>query len=367
MDDAERVALAERVLRTLGRYYDEHAFCFAVIPDVTPEEVLVAYGGDPTDPTAIWGDDEDIDLWPRPHVILIKVDAAVIAIETNQWEGVRPEVMRRLSKGRRAAGLYRNVNFDRTLALFDDGDEFICEEVAYQEQIPPHLEAYFAGVDVEAEPVDGAPYETCGWSVANVTAMERFTGRRFDGPPPPDGLLVHRIEPWPEEDHSPGDSSVLDDTDRDVLRLPGYREGTDLLGVDGFLGLVESVRAATPAQRRHLIARTVWWSLQESTSSLNEDSVADQLDRLSSLFELAGLADEVRAARRAAEAGPPHVWAPPDDTQSAAWATMIYAGYPDTGESALQVLLNAAPLRPAHGLEVGDWLHTWIADATRVA
>lgn len=43
------------------------------------------------------GDDESIDLWPRPHVVLIPVDGAVIAIEDNQWEGVRPEVMRRLS------------------------------------------------------------------------------------------------------------------------------------------------------------------------------------------------------------------------------------------------------------------------------
>lgn len=367
MDDAERVALAERVLRTLGRYYDEQAFCFALIPDATPEEVLVAYGGDPTDPTAFWGDDESIDLWPRPHVILIQVDAAIIAIENNQWEGVRPEVMRRLSKGRRAAGLYRNVNFVKRLALFDDGDEFICDEVDCHEQIPPHLEAYFAGVDVEAEPVDGAPYETCGWSVANVTAMERYTGRRFDGPPPPAGLLVHRIEPWPEEDHSPRDTSVLDDTEREVLRLPSYREGTALLGVDGFLRLVELVRAATPAQRRHVIARTVWWSLQESKWSLNNYNVADQLDRLSSLFELAALGDEVRAARRAAEAGPPYVWAPPNEAQTAAWATMIYAGYPDTGESALKVLLNAAPLRAAHGPGADQWLHTWIADATRMA
>lgn len=367
MDDDERVDLAQRLLRTLGGYYDDQAFCFSLIPDAAPEEVLMAYGGDPTDPTAVWGDDESIDLWPRPHVVLIPVDGAVIAIEDNQWEGVRPEVMRRLSKGRRAAGLYRNVNMANRLALFDDGDELICEEVACHEQIPPHLEAYFAGVDVEAEPVDGAPYETCGWSVANVTAMERFTGRRFDGPPPPTGLLVHRIEPWPEEDYSPGDTSVLDDTERDVLRLPGYREGTALLGVDGFLRLVESVRQATAAQRRQVIARVVWWSLQESEWSLNNHNVADQLDRLSSLFELAALAEEVRAARRAAEANPPYVWAPPNDAQSAAWATMIYAGYPDTGQAALQVLLSAAPLRAAHGPGVDDWLHTWIADTTTMA
>lgn len=50
----ERVALAQRLLRTLGGYYDDQALCFGLIPDATPEEVLMAYGGDPTGPTAVW-------------------------------------------------------------------------------------------------------------------------------------------------------------------------------------------------------------------------------------------------------------------------------------------------------------------------
>lgn len=297
------------------------------------------------------------------HVVLLEVEGAVIALEINQWEGVRPEVMRRLSRGRRAAALYRKVNFVKRLALFDDGDELANEEIDVVDQIPPHLETYFEGVDVEAKPVDGAPYETCGWSVANVTAMERFTGRRFDGPPPSADTLIHRIQPWPDETHRPGDTSVLDDAGRDVLRTPAYREGTALLGIDGFPAPRRGRARSHPTQRRRITAQATWWSVREAAFPTAYANVAYQLDSLTPLFEMGGLSEEVTAGR-AGDDERPFAWEPFEGAQNEAWATLIYAQHPDTGEAALQTLCNAATIRAAHGPGVETWLSKFLADAT---
>lgn len=363
MDADEKVALADRLLRTVGGFYTSDAFCFALVPDATVEEVLAAYGGgDAAQKSATWGDGCVYDDWGGAHVVLLEVEGAVIALESNQWEGVRPEVMRRLSHGRRAAALYRNVNFDNKLALYDHGDKFINEEVKGNEQIPPHLETYLQGVDVEADPVDGAPYETCGWSVANVTAMERFTGRRFDGPPPPVDTPIHRIQPWPDEPYAPGDTSFLDGSERDVLRTPAYREGTALLGIEGFLRMVGAVRAATPTQRRRLTARAAWWSVCEVALPTNHPNVADQLDRLAPLFELAGLSEEV-ADRRSEEGKRLFVWEPLTDAEYEAWVTLIHTQHMDAGEAALRSLCQAATIKAGKGPGVQTWLTTFIADA----
>ncbi|MEO6999205.1 MAG: DUF6461 domain-containing protein [Terracoccus sp.] len=364
MNVDERVALASRLLRTLGPFYSPEAFCFALVPDATLDEVLAAYGGgEAAQQSTTWGDEGTYDDWGGAHVVLLEVEGAVIALENNQWEGVRPEVMRRLSRGRRAAGLYRNVNFVNRLALFEDGDELIDDEVNVVEQIPPHLETYFAGVDLEADPVEGAPYETCGWSVANVTAMERFTGRRFDGPPPSADTLAHRIQPWPDEPRPTGDTSVLDDSGRDVLRLPAYREGTALLGVEAFLRLVASVRAATPTQRRRISAQAVWWSLREAPLPTAYANVAYELDHLTTMFAVAGLIQEVTASR-SRDAQLLVEWEPFNDAQLEAWGTLIHAQYPDTGEAALRTLCHAATIKAVQGPGLEAWLTTFIADAS---
>ncbi|MEP6796625.1 MAG: DUF6461 domain-containing protein [Lapillicoccus sp.] len=346
----------------MGDFYTSDAFCFTLVPDATFKEVLAAYGGSLTSPSATQAEELLFwELWQAPHVVLIQVEGAVVAVESNQWEGVRPEVMRRLSEGRRVAGLYRNVNGVSRLALYDDGDEFFLDEFLNVDDLPPHLESYLLDIDIDAEQVEGAPYESSGWFIARIAAMERFTGRSFDGTAPPAGTRVFQITEQPHDPLPTSDVSVVD-TPRELLRAPAYRQGTAVFGVDRFAALVDTVRAATPDQRRRLSAWSAWWACETVGLSPDDPGVQESLDPLAMELATLGLDVAVEAAR-ATDVEYPYVHHAFDDDEEQAYLLLRCASWPDTGKTALETVCGAAAIRAAQGPGVEDWLGTGIAAA----
>lgn len=149
--------------------YDDPATVTVVTGGRTVDEVLVAFGADPSRATVA---EELDDVLLRGGLVQVcAAEDVVFAVEPNGWQGSRPEVLRRLGERGRAASWYWNVNavtrlsFARggvALASFDpghepepDGDDDLVEVLAQ--------------VDLDQDDRHGAA----------LRAIELFTGRAF--------------------------------------------------------------------------------------------------------------------------------------------------------------------------------------------
>ncbi|MEJ7649545.1 MAG: DUF6461 domain-containing protein [Nakamurella sp.] len=136
-----------------------------VVRGSSPSEVARAFGAD----EAISVDDRYalIDsMMERAHVVVLALDDGVFALEINQWQGSRPEVLGPVSAGSLAGSVYWSVNRSETLSLAEAGDFVVSEEPMGEPQDPR-----IAALMPEADPEAYGDYGShC------FLALERFTG-----------------------------------------------------------------------------------------------------------------------------------------------------------------------------------------------
>ncbi|MGQ0840853.1 DUF6461 domain-containing protein [Actinokineospora sp.] len=90
------------------------AWTVAVVSDRNPDDVVKAYGGDPSSPMdqatfeESWVPEDNFGEYF--HVQILTHGGYVIAIEQNGWTGSIPEVARRASAGGRFFSVHWNVN-----------------------------------------------------------------------------------------------------------------------------------------------------------------------------------------------------------------------------------------------------------------
>ena len=144
------------------------AMCITVATGLSVEEALVAFGADPdAEPVATTelGRSED------PAVAVAPVDGAVVAIEVVGWQGVRPEVLRPLSRAGRAASIFWNdAHGSPEVSVAEAGRVLSSLDPFYPDQRrgddPAAVDPLLAGLDFEAvDPI-----------ALGMAVVERFTG-----------------------------------------------------------------------------------------------------------------------------------------------------------------------------------------------
>lgn len=142
------------------------AGCITVVTGSSAEEVLLAFGGNPAQPTRPW---TDAMQYQEPTVALLTAGAAVVAVEDNGFQGSRTEVARAASRRGRSASCYWNVNMHMRVSLAASGRELCAFDPTAPRQRsgddPSAVAPLLADLD----------FATGAWVTQGMLLVERFT------------------------------------------------------------------------------------------------------------------------------------------------------------------------------------------------
>jgi Family of unknown function (DUF6461) len=121
------------------------------------------------------------------------VGSWVLAVEDNGWQGSRPEVLRRVSRGTRAVSTFWNVNGVTRFSYAASGQVV----TAFEAMSPEQREG--SDPDFLEEARSGLPWDTADWVALMLALAARLTGHPVE-PAWLDGeFLVMPVEPAAEE------------------------------------------------------------------------------------------------------------------------------------------------------------------------
>lgn len=141
-----------------------------VVTGADVADVLRAFGADPARPESIRAISDDlmsrqsIDPW----VAVLDVGGAVLAVESNGWQGSTAPVLTRACASGRAASMFWNVNAVTRLSFAEHGEVLLSAEPFDDLDAPPPVAATLAGLDF-------ADYHR-GKPQMGLVAVQRFTG-----------------------------------------------------------------------------------------------------------------------------------------------------------------------------------------------
>jgi hypothetical protein len=115
-----------------------------VVVGSTAEQVVEAFGGDPTDPVPV-EDEMDDDVFPWAQVLA--VDGAVVVVEPNGWQGRCDSALQAVSARGRAASVYWSAGVT-SLAFARAGEVVDSFEPLFEHTAAdPEVRAALAGID----------------------------------------------------------------------------------------------------------------------------------------------------------------------------------------------------------------------------
>lgn len=121
----------ETAYRWVDRFLDMGA-TITIASGITEADFIRGFGGDPSVPPTVR------DPWDSDQVLLVgSLGDGVVAIESNGWQGNRPEVLRRVSLTGRAASVYWNVNAVKNFAAAEHG--IVLDHIEYWSELTDPL------------------------------------------------------------------------------------------------------------------------------------------------------------------------------------------------------------------------------------
>ncbi|MEU3623739.1 hypothetical protein BS329_14740 [Amycolatopsis coloradensis] len=159
----------EAVYRWVGESALSEAATVTVVTGASPAEVLRGFGADPAEPVSALELSQAFDL--DPWVIVLRVDAGVLAVEFNGFQGSYGRVLESLSRAGRTASFFWNVNAVTRLSFAEKGIVRAGFELGYAEETEdPRVTEALAGLD----------FDTYRDRRARAfVAVERYTGHRL--------------------------------------------------------------------------------------------------------------------------------------------------------------------------------------------
>lgn len=151
----------ETAYRWIDRFMNRGGATVTIASGVGVEELISAFGGDPTVPAAALAPG-DMDQ----RLLVGVLGNGVVAIEPDGWQGNRPEVLRRVSVNGRVASLYWNVNAVERFAAAEAGEMLDKFEYWSHAESPRILEL--------SEDLDRDTYVDT--IARGLVVAERFTG-----------------------------------------------------------------------------------------------------------------------------------------------------------------------------------------------
>ncbi len=199
MEEVDLAVIEERIDTALQ--HDSLASCVVLVAGASRGEILTAFGvGEEQSPQhylELAGD--------HPWVALFEYPGGYVTVEDNGIEGVRPEMLRVLSAGGRAACVFQGALGSGTLQLFERGQEVLHHflEDGNLESRRPDLAHLLGGLSFSRFELadnyedDDVEEEGEDYLSAFVDA-ERFTGIYIEGTAPAEeDYLVYRVTPMP--------------------------------------------------------------------------------------------------------------------------------------------------------------------------
>ena len=199
VEEIDLVAVEERIDTALQ--HDSTASCVVLIAGMSRGQILAAFGVTEDQPPQGY-----LELaGEHPWVAIFEFAGGYATVENNGIEGVRPEVLRLLSAGGRAACVFQGAFGSGKLKLFERGKEVLDHflEDGNLESGRPDLAPLLAGLSFtkfeaadsdEDEDIDeeGEDY------LSAFVVAERFTGVRIEGTAPAEeDFLAYRVTPIP--------------------------------------------------------------------------------------------------------------------------------------------------------------------------
>ncbi|MFD6434179.1 DUF6461 domain-containing protein [Streptomyces venezuelae] len=161
----------DELLEDLGL---QEAATFTAVCDGDEDAVIRAFGGDPTHARPMLLEDlRELDD-DGDFILVSRSGTTVVAVESNNFQGSREEVLRPLSRLGRTASAFWNVNAVSRLSLAEDG---LLQSVL--DMVVPE-DPYGARPDAWEPLLDGLTLGVGGSWGSGLAAVERATGARFD-------------------------------------------------------------------------------------------------------------------------------------------------------------------------------------------
>jgi hypothetical protein len=161
------VVAPEAAYRWIGKSSLSEAATITVVTGLTPDEVVRAFGGDPSAPISIQAFIERLalqrDYTYQSMLTVLAVDGAVLAVEENGFQGADRDRMKALSRHGKAASVYWNVNANFQLTFAERGELMYAGDPIY-EGSPP-----------DTNDLDFTDYRNR--RAKGVVAVARFAGR----------------------------------------------------------------------------------------------------------------------------------------------------------------------------------------------
>ena len=294
----------ELAYRWVGEGRAGEAATFTVVTGASVDEVLTAFGADPTQPVSL--DDCAGQSGIEPWVAVTEVPGAVVAVEYNGWQGAQDPVLRAASASGLAASMYWNVNALTRLSFARAGVVLDGFEVLFEHESPdPDVRAALAGID----------FSEFGHMPENgLVAVERFTGV---------GVRAEDVERIDTADVAYWILPLLPEMYAEERLADGSRRwpGSGPLGADG-----DQLALRDAAE----LSELAWWAAAEAVARAdlrNHPAVAASL-------EARALSAEAQVlARRSGLEGGSHHWV---------WMALHEATNPDPLGAALHVIQSAA-------------------------
>lgn len=199
MEEIDLAAVEERIDTALQ--HDSTASCVVLIAGMSRGQILAAFGvtedQTPQNYLELAGE--------HPWVAIFEFPGGYVTVEDNGIEGVRPEVLRLLSAGGKAACVFQGAFGSGTLQLFEHGEEVLHHflEDGNLESRRPDLAPLFGGLSFsrfeEADNYEDEDLEEEGEDYLSAFVVaERFAGIRIEGTAPAEeDYLAYRVTPIP--------------------------------------------------------------------------------------------------------------------------------------------------------------------------
>lgn len=279
------------------------AATITVVTGASVEDVVTAFGADPTQPESARDIVEEFsaEMSIDPWVAVLAKENAVIAVEYNGYQGSYGPVLRRASENGRAASMFWNVNAVTRLSFAEHGELLASFE-------PPNVPDDIPAIDDAIAGLNFADYRDKEGK--GLVAVRRFTGHGFTAED------LARIEA----------AGVAFRIVPDLPEHYPYRI---------YYGMVE-VPEAPESQLRDF----AWWCAAEATRYAE---MADDPDIEASIAARALTPEAHLRARRSQLQGGEHPWL---------WLALHHATNPDARAAAAETLNAARYAAGTHGGEL---------------
>lgn len=167
--------------------------CVTVVAPADAERVMRGFGANPSGARQVSLAGIGMPSADEPMMAIRELGSWLLVVEVNGWQGSRPEVLRRVCAGGRAASAYWNVNGTTRFSYAADGQVLTAFEAMSPDQ------RHGAEPDSLEQARAGLPWDTGEWVPLMLALVSRVTGFRLEPEFLAGDFLTAPVTPMPDD------------------------------------------------------------------------------------------------------------------------------------------------------------------------